>query len=137
MTKYCRQCGELVGAGLAFCTNCGAQVANLDEGPETVVSRPIVISIADPEPVSQPQPAVSQPSSPRSGGRIVLLVVSGAIVAICGAAGIAAIFYFLGRQATTANSNLQNAQTNINSNAANQAPTPANTTSTPKQTPAV
>src|SRR5207248_7857459 len=93
---------------------------------------------ADPEPVSlpQPQPTVLQPPSPRSGGRTVPLVLGCAIVAICGAAGIAALFYFLGRQATIVNSNLQNAQTNINSNAANQAPTPANLTPTPKQTPA-
>src|SRR5437870_1222411 len=114
MTKYCRQCGAAVGAGLAFCTNCGAQVANLDEGPETVISRPIVISLVDPEPVTQPQPQqppmVEQPIVGRSGGgRTVLLVLSAAVVAICGAAGIAALFYFLGRQATTINSNALNA----------------------------
>jgi hypothetical protein len=71
------------------------------------------------------------------GGKTILLVLTGVVVAIFGAAGIASLFYFLGRQATNTNSNNQNTQANINSNLVNQSPTPANITPTPKKTPAV
>src|SRR3954466_12993101 len=99
MADYCKNCGALLTVGLVYCVNCGEPVANVDEGPETVVRHEINI----------PQPQVIEPAAAQPDNRSIIPIVIASIAAACAVIAIAALFYVLGHQAAIRQVEMANA----------------------------
>jgi len=101
MAEYCKKCGALLTVGLVYCVNCGEPVANIDEGPDTVIRHPL----------DTDQPQVIAPTAPPDQRSMVPLVIASIAVA-CAVIAIAALFYVLGHQAAIRQVETVNANAN-------------------------
>lgn len=110
MAEYCKKCGALLTVGLVYCVNCGEPVANVDEGPDTVVRHEF--------PLTQTVENNVDPAPPDQ--RVTWPIVVASIAAACAVVAIAVLFYLLGHQAALRESQLTRDQ----SNTVNEPPQP-------------